>query len=306
MSGDREEERRLLLSRSMVTNMISGGMGGLCVVLVGYPFDLLKTRLQTTVTDGRLLQTVRSLLRQSGWRGLYQGVTAPLIGVTPIFAANFYGLELGKRLWDWVVTSQGRVVEEHSLWRTAMGSFYSALQTAAIVIPAERVKVFMQLPHPPDSPIARFNALQATAHLWRLGGLRQLFKGTTATLARDVPGLMTFFTSYEWFKRLMRDHESGETISWIKVLCAGGLAGITSWMVSLPSDVIKSRLQALPARDPIHQRPFPTLVILGILLRNEGPLALYKGLLPVLLRAFPANAACFLGFEATKRALDRL
>lgn len=30
---------------------------------------------------------------------------------------------------------------------------------------------------------------------------------------------------------------------------------------------------------------------------EEGPRALFKGFTPVMLRAFPANAACFLGFE---------
>lgn len=37
------------------------------------------------------------------------------------------------------------------------------------------------------------------------------------------------------------------------------------------------------------------------LMKEEGPLALYKGVIPVMLRAFPANAACFLGFEMSMR-----
>lgn len=37
---------------------------------------------------------------------------------------------------------------------------------------------------------------------------------------------------------------------------------------------------------------------------KEGPLALYKGITPVLLRAFPANAACFVGFELCKKFLN--
>lgn len=41
-------------------------------------------------------------------------------------------------------------------------------------------------------------------------------------------------------------------------------------------------------------------------MKNEGPLALYKGITPVLLRAFPANAACFLGFELCKDFLNYL
>ena len=42
------------------------------------------------------------------------------------------------------------------------------------------------------------------------------------------------------------------------------------------------------------------------LMRVEGPLALYKGVVPVMLRAFPANAACFTGFEMAKEFLDLL
>lgn len=41
-------------------------------------------------------------------------------------------------------------------------------------------------------------------------------------------------------------------------------------------------------------------------MKSEGPLALYKGITPVLLRAFPANAACFVGFELCKQFLDFL
>ena len=40
------------------------------------------------------------------------------------------------------------------------------------------------------------------------------------------------------------------------------------------------------------------------LMKEEGPLALYKGVAPVMLRAFPANAACFLGFEMSMKLLN--
>lgn len=40
------------------------------------------------------------------------------------------------------------------------------------------------------------------------------------------------------------------------------------------------------------------------LMKVEGPLALYRGITPVLLRAFPANAACFVGFELCKTVIE--
>ena len=42
------------------------------------------------------------------------------------------------------------------------------------------------------------------------------------------------------------------------------------------------------------------------LMAKEGPLALYKGVTPVMLRAFPANAACFIGFEMFMRFLNNV
>lgn len=71
--------------------------------------------------------------------------------------------------------------------------------------------------------------------------------------------------------------------------------------ISLPqiADVLKSRLQTSPAgkyngiRDVFRE-----------LMHKEGPSALYKGMTPVVLRAFPANAACFIGFEVAMNFLN--
>lgn len=40
------------------------------------------------------------------------------------------------------------------------------------------------------------------------------------------------------------------------------------------------------------------------LVREEGFTALYKGCAPVMMRAFPANAACFIGFEFCMKFLN--
>lgn len=40
------------------------------------------------------------------------------------------------------------------------------------------------------------------------------------------------------------------------------------------------------------------------IMRTEGPKALFKGVTPVMIRAFPANAACFLGYEIALKFLN--
>jgi len=37
------------------------------------------------------------------------------------------------------------------------------------------------------------------------------------------------------------------------------------------------------------------------LMATDGPLALYRGVTPIMLRAFPANAACFFGMELANK-----
>lgn len=55
------------------------------------PFDLVKVRLQTT--EGVYKSTFdcfSQTVKKDGIRGLYRGMSTPLIGVTPIFAVSFW------------------------------------------------------------------------------------------------------------------------------------------------------------------------------------------------------------------------
>jgi solute carrier family 25 carnitine/acylcarnitine transporter 20/29 len=68
-------------------SLAAGGFGGVCAVLVGHPFDLMKVRLQTAekgVYTGAVDCLRRSIARDGLRRGLYAGVSAPLVGVTPM------------------------------------------------------------------------------------------------------------------------------------------------------------------------------------------------------------------------------
>ncbi|XP_051865817.1 mitochondrial carnitine/acylcarnitine carrier protein-like [Pristis pectinata] len=85
-----------------------------------------------------------------------------------------------------------------------------------------------------------------------------------------------------------------------RILFAGGMAGIFNWVVAIPADVLKSRFQTAP--DGKYPNGFQD--VLRELIREEGVGSLYKGFSAVMLRAFPANAACFLGYELTMRFLD--
>lgn len=52
---------------------------------------------------------------------------------------------------------------------------------------------------------------------------------------------------------------------------------------------------------PVGKYPHGIRSVLREVLRDEGPAALWRGATPILIRAFPANAAAFLGVELCLR-----
>jgi solute carrier family 25 carnitine/acylcarnitine transporter 20/29 len=110
-----------------------------------------------------------------------------------------------------------------------------------------------------------------------------------------------YFMSYEWILRsLTPEGRSRNELSAPRVLFAGGMAGVLNWMVGIAPDTLKSRLQTAPE----GMYPRGVRDVFRVLIRQEGFSGLFKGLFPVMLRAFPANAACFLGFELAIRFLN--
>ena len=83
--------------------------------------------------------------------------------------------------------------------------------------------------------------------LWAEGGICSIYKGTLATLLRDVPANAACFAGYETLQRAITsegcDHSQ---IGVWRTLFAGGMAGIFHWVVAMPQDVLKSQLQTAP------------------------------------------------------------
>lgn len=86
---------------SGLRSLTGGAAGGVCAVLVGHPFDLVKVRLQTAesgVYKGAIDVVTKTIAREGLVRGLYAGVSAPLVGVTPMCMSPFLYLSMGKQL----------------------------------------------------------------------------------------------------------------------------------------------------------------------------------------------------------------
>jgi solute carrier family 25 carnitine/acylcarnitine transporter 20/29 len=148
MSDANEQDLQLEAKKSATSSLksfLSGGFGGVAAVLVGHPFDLTKTRLQTAPngTYTGAMDVVRKTIAADGVKGLYRGMGPPLVGVTPIFALSFWSYDLGKKLI--YAATPNRTDKNFSLTEFAAAGFFSAVPTTLVAGPAERVKVLLQV-----------------------------------------------------------------------------------------------------------------------------------------------------------------
>ncbi|KAJ9088834.1 carnitine transporter, variant 2 [Entomophthora muscae] len=286
---------------SSVKSFISGGFGGMCLVMAGHPLDLIKVRLQTSTQYTGLVDCFKQTIAKDGVRGLYRGMVTPLIGVTPIFAICFWGYDLGKQISRQITGSDPN--EPLGMGSICFAGGFSAIPATLLMTPIERVKCLLQIQGTGGEAATKYRGpLDAVRGILATGGIRSLYKGTAATLLRDGPGSVAYFGAYEGFKILLTPKGASPTdLSPAAVFTAGGLAGMANWAVAIPPDVIKSRLQTAP------EGTYKGIAdVFFKLIRTEGPGALFRGLGPAMLRAFPANAACFLGVEVSLKFMNSL
>ncbi|KAH9807348.1 mitochondrial carrier [Teratosphaeria destructans] len=292
-------------SLQSLRDLAAGGVGGIFAVVVGHPFDLVKVRLQTAekgVYSGALDVVRKTIAREGPVRGLYAGVSAPLVGVTPMFAVSFWGYGVGKQL----VESFSKVENgQYSVAQVSAAGFFSAIPMTLITAPFERVKIILQIQGqkqlaPGEKP-KYSGGLDVVRQLYKEGGIRSVYRGSFMTLARDGPGSAAYFATYEIIKRRLTpkdaDGKPGQ-LSLTAVMAAGGAAGVAMWIPVFPVDTVKSRLQSASGNASIG-------ATIKELYGKGGLKAFFPGMGPAMARAVPANAATFLGVELAHMAMNK-
>ncbi|KAF3697402.1 Mitochondrial carnitine/acylcarnitine carrier protein Carnitine/acylcarnitine translocase [Channa argus] len=288
---------------SPLKNFVAGGFGGACLLLAGHPLDTIKVRLQTQpkASCGQYVlytgayDCFRKTVSKEGILGLYKGMGAPLAGVAPMMAINFFGFGLGKQLQQ---TDPGKPLTNTQIFLSgSLAGFF----TTVVVAPGDRIKCLLQV-QSSSGELKYTGPLDCAVRLYKQQGIRSVYKGTVLTIIRDVPSNGLYFLTYEYLKNFLTPNgQSVSQLSTPNILLAGGIAGILNWTIALPPDVLKSKFQT--AAEGKYRG---LLDVLRTLLREEGPKGLYKGFNAVFLRAFPANAACFFGFEVALKQLNSL
>lgn len=158
----------------------------------------------------------------------------------------------------------------------------------------ELVKTRMQLSGDTGS------AINVVRNIYELEGVRGVFRGLSITMAREVPAFSGYFLTYECLTRTADD----SVVSTMRMLMAGGMAGVVSWILCYPIDIIKSRMQVDGMNGVRTYKN--SLDCLRKSVSTEGYAFLVRGLTPAVIRAFPVNAVCFTVVTWTMRLLDKV
>ncbi|KAH6576479.1 hypothetical protein BASA50_006764 [Batrachochytrium salamandrivorans] len=312
------EERKP--SKSALKSFLSGACGGLTLVSVAHPFDLIKVRMQTSRAGTNHLSTfqaAKGIVAADGILGLYRGVIPVLMGTptnTPVLAyfvcqqivhdmsggGNRYNnADNSKRVFN-PDTDSGSVVDLLSLNQIGIAGALAAIPTSFILGPAEQLKIRLQVQETSmrSAAVKTQGVADVMRGIVREGGVRAVFRGTGFTILRDIPGSYFYFLTYEGLKRKFKT-EGSDYVHPATIMLSGGTAGMINWTIAIPIDTIKSRLQSAA----VHEASVKKVVLK--LFAESGPAGLFRGLGPTLLRAFPASAAFFLGVETSSRFMDR-
>lgn len=265
-----------------LTEFIAGTVAGGFGLFVGQPFDTVKARMQASRST--FLRSTIKLYRKEHIPGFYRGFFFPLLN-TGFNNSVFFGL-YGSAMEH---LGENRKSKDQLLIDMSIASMFAGFWQTVVACPVDLIKIRQQT----DKKKPKM-ALVVIKDIIKTDGVRGLFKGLVAMCWRDVPGCAAYVIVYE--KILQAFSEDVKSRTAFQTCIAGGTAGVVAWLPVIPFDVVKTRIQA----DTKHEFK-GTFHCFKISYRQDGLTGLFRGAQLIAVRAFPVNAAIFLGYEMTRK-----
>ncbi|XP_065543881.1 mitochondrial S-adenosylmethionine carrier protein isoform X2 [Lathamus discolor] len=255
----------------------AGGVAGVCVDLILFPLDTVKTRLQSP----------QGFRKAGGFRGIYAGVPSTAIGSFPNAAAFFITYENVKSM-----------LHHNSASYLAPAAHMVAASLAEVVaclirVPSEVVKQRAQV-----SPSS--STLQILSRTLYHEGIQGLYRGYKSTVLREIPFSLVQFPLWESLKDLWSWKQGHVVDSWQSAVC-GAFAGGFAAAVTTPLDVAKTRIMLAKAGS--SNASGNVLAALGSIWRTQGLSGLFAGVVPRM-AGISLGGFIFLGtYEKTRQLL---
>lgn len=295
--------------------------GGIASVVAGcstHPLDLIKVRMQLQGEGGTPTQIAKAgadaasfkpgmvrlgplgmgarVVQQEGVAALFSGVSATLLRQATYSTTRMGLYEILKSKWQ-----EGNRLPLH---KKILAGLIAGGIGAAVGNPADMAMVRMQADGrlPMESRRHYKSAADAILRTIREEGLGALWRGASPTVVRAMLVTASQLATYDHVKEdILHHHWLHDGL--ILHVIASSAAGITASVTSNPVDVVKTRLMNMrvgPDGVPPYSGPLDCAVKT---VRTEGPLALYKGLIPTIFRQGPFTIVLFVTLERLRKLL---
>ncbi|KAI9719863.1 MAG: hypothetical protein M1828_006084 [Chrysothrix sp. TS-e1954] len=272
----------------------AGAIAGVSEILVMYPLDVVKTRvqLQTGKTTGEegyngMIDCFRKIIKNEGASRLYRGIGAPILMEAPKRATKFAANDE----WGKVYRNAFGVAKMNQSLSILTGATAGATESI-VVVPFELVKIRLQ----DRAQAGKYSGMvDCVVKTVKAEGLLALYNGLESTAWRHILWNSGYFGCIFQVKALLPKAESKRQQVGNDLL-SGAVGGTMGTMLNTPMDVVKSRIQNSPkvaGSVPKYNWAWPAL---GTVMREEGFSALYKGFLPKVLRLGPGGGILLVVF----------
>ena len=235
--------------------------------------------------------------RNEGMLGFYKGLGPPLSTVPLVNSIVFASYELAKNVMG--VQSESEFTFKQSM----LAGCFAGFTNSFVVSPIELVKCRLQVQRESAESAYYRGSVHALRRILVEEGVRGVYKGTVATILREVPCYAGQFGSYYVAKRLWAQYTqvSVEDISVMGTFFCGGAGGFFCWLFSYPQDIIKTRLQI--ARVNQYGKHWSSKLDGGFsecaadIYRKDGMRGFWRGFSACSARAIFANQFLFATYE---------
>ncbi|XP_042052024.1 mitochondrial succinate-fumarate transporter 1-like [Salvia splendens] len=266
----------------------SGSFGGVVEASCLQPIDVIKTRLQLDRTGSYkgILHCGSTIVRNEGVRALWKGLTP--------FSTHLtlkYALRMGSNAYLQSAFKDSETGELSHHGRLLSGFGAGVLEALVIVTPFEVVKIRLQQQRGLSPELFKYKGpVHCARMIVREEGLRGLWAGASPTVMRNGTNQAAMFSAKNAFDVLLWGRREGDgkiLLPWQSMI-SGFLAGTAGPVCTGPFDVVKTRLMAQSKSSGLKYRGM--FHCITTIYAEEGILALWKGLLPRLMRIPPGQA----------------
>lgn len=304
-------------------DLTAGTIGACAGIITGQPLDTIKTRYQVSRHKYiNIIDCFNQTIRYEGIHALYKGMLSPLLGNAPLNMIVFGTNGNMNRTLNKYYPDNNNTTNQPNYYKLYISGTYAGAAQCIVCTPVELVKCRMQvqqnniLPttnvlHITNSTLAPIQpnitlqsntthtqykgSIDCARQIYRQYGIRGLYRGWWSEFWRDAPSYGLWFVAYEYVKYTLTPHHMLHSPTTTTLLLAGSAAGIATWVVTYPFDVIKSVVQASPDNTPPHQLKISYIARTHY--NQYGIRWFYTGIGTTLIRAVPVSAVTFLVYE---------